>query len=236
LVQNDLRKAFFCSRLALAVSLAILTVVPSLQGQTLDSSDDIPQLMQTLSFAYGNSERHDTPDANLSTEDLSLQTAAIQFSLEMLSGIGQTGCTLSGTKKSDSKDLDADGGRCLLKGTFERLPDLAASLSYAAYRLENLEVSYAAGHSDTEQSPALAHLGAMEHLYRTVFALSSMYLDSLQSPAYLQSAHEQLQFARSHMEREETLCGCTPQGYPALLLQLSQLNDEINALRSSALP
>jgi len=252
-----LRERHFLFKLALAAFTAIPIVALSAQAQGQGQSTgtcfancsgnhalateytsaeypaDIQQLMQTLSGAYGNSLRHDAPSADLAAQDLNLETASIQFSLWMLDGIEQSGC-----QSRDPNDFEPDQRACSSNDKLPGLPELASSLSYAAYGLEKLQTSSAttADRGGSELCLTMVHIGAMEHLYRLVFSVSGLYLDPSQNDAFLESAQEQLQLARAYIESEGTLCGSNSQGDMILLQQLSQLSDRINSLRGTSLP
>jgi len=252
-----LRGRFFPSKLALAAFTTIPIIALCVQTQAQKSAGatcltdcstsqisasetaaaeypaDIQQLMQTLSGAYGNSLKHDVPNADLGAQDQDLETASIQLSFRILDGIGENGC-----RSADPNNVHPDQSSCSSGGKLSGLPELASSLSYAAYALEKLQAASAtmADNAGSDLSQTLARMGAMEHLYRMVFTVANIYLDPSQGGSYLEPAQEQLRLARTYMESEEALCGCNPPVYALLFPQLSELSDRIKTMRESALP
>jgi hypothetical protein len=197
-----------------------------------ESTDNLRVLMQTLGTAYRNSLLHDAPNTDLEASDLRLETSSVTFSLRMLDEIGKSVC-----QSSDPATPTVVGQQCAFDNQLAGLSNLTDSLSYAAYRLERTSDSLSrADLSSSEESLTLPRIRSMEHLYRMVFALSQLYLDSTQSAVYLQAADEQLQMARSFMENERAVCACDPPGYVTRLAGLSQLSNRIAELRGASLP
>jgi hypothetical protein len=197
-----------------------------------ESTDSLRELMETLGMAYQNSLLHDGPNTDLEASDLRLETSSVTFSLRMLDEIGKSGC-----QSSDPATPSAVDQGCALDDELAGLSNLTDSLSYAAYRLERTSDSLArADLTNAEESLTLSRIRSMEHLYRMVFALSHLYLDSTQSAVYLQAAGEQLQLARSSMENERAVCACDPPGYTTRLAGLSQLSNRITDLQGTSLP
>jgi hypothetical protein len=197
-----------------------------------ESTDGLRELMETLGTAYQNSLLHEVPNTDLEASDLRLETSSVTFSLNMLDQIAKSVC-----QSSDPATPAVVDQGCELDDELAGLSNLTDSLSYAAYRLERTSDSLArANLSGAEEGSTLARIRSMEHLYRMVFALSQLYLDSTQSAVYLQAADEQLQLARSSMENERAVCACDPSGYATRVAGLSQLSTRIMELRRASMP
>lgn len=202
------------------------------QSSSTGSGADLRALMRTLAKAYQNSIMQDAPDADLEADDLLLENSSIVFSLRMLDELGKGVC-----QSSDPATPTIVERSCPLDEELAGLNNLSNSLSYAASRLER--ISDAASRTDLstpEESVFAARIRSMEHLYRLVFALSHIYLDSSQSEVYLQAAGEQLQLANNSMEKEREVCSCDSRGFALRFLELSQLGDRIASLEPTSLP
>jgi hypothetical protein len=196
----------------------------------VSDNSQIRQLVHILSGAYENALLHGSSRADLAASDVLLETASIQFSSRALQELKEGSCRSDAEAKPS---LDA----CALSDPSLALGDWTEMLSYAAYRLENLARSAStADGSNAGQAVLTERIEAMEHLYRVVFSVSKIYLDQPQSRAYLDGAQEQLRLARSHIEAERNLCECDSAAYAGRLLELSELNDQMNDVRSAVLP
>jgi hypothetical protein len=196
----------------------------------VSDNGQIYELVRILNGAYENALLHDSSKADLESSDVLLENASIQFSSRVLHELKEGSCR-SNTQAA------AGASACALADPSLALSDWAEMLSYVAYRLENLARSpSAASDSDSSHAVVVERIESMEHLYRMVFAVSKIYLDQAQSRAYLEAAQEQLKLARAHMEAERNLCDCDSSAYAGRLAGLTELNDQMNDMRSVALP
>lgn len=217
---------------ALPVSVGPVSVGDDLAMDESPVSDNgqIHELVRILNGAYENALLHDSSKADLESSDVLLETASIQFSSRVLREVKEGSC-------GSNVQAVAEASACALADPSLALGDWAEMLSYAAYRLENLARSASAPDgSDSSHAVVIERMESMEHLYRMVFAVSKIYLDQAQSRAYLEAAQEQLKLARGHMEAERNLCECDSSAYAGRLLGLTELNDQMNDMRSVALP
>lgn len=191
--------------------------------QLMHSSDantnaDVRRLTHILAGAYGNAIRHNQPTADLESEDLILENASIRFSSLIAREIASTcGDTI--------QRAGSFGRNCVLDEQAADLRNLSDMLSYAASRLENQ--SRIADHTTTANALHQVRIGSLEHLYRMVFALAKVYFDRPQSEAYLKAAHEQINLARTSIEKEQQLCSGDAQTYTTELEALARLDDAI---------
>jgi hypothetical protein len=220
--------------LVVGAVIAVFAFVPIMNGQ---NNGDVQELMQTLGKAYQNSVMHDAPSADLTTDDLQrddlrLENSSIVFSLHLLDEVGKRVC-----QSSDPATPTVVEQACPLDEQLAGLNALSDSLSYAASRLGKIsDQASGADPTNPEQSLFVTRIRSMEHLYRLVFALSHIYLDSSQSAVYLEAADEQLQLANSSIENERALCSCDAQEFAIRLQGLSQLSDRITSLRRAFQP
>lgn len=221
----------------LALVILVPTAALSMLFPISQGDRNLPQLAHTLSDAYTNALMHETPNAELEAKDLLLESAAIRFSSRMLYEITQGSCQTAEDAAVKGSSVD---GTCVLDDESVGLADLTDTLSSAAHRLEDLgfedlgRAACVADGGNGKPTPAGARIGAMEHLYRMVFALSKVYLDRSQSGVYVEAAREQLGFARRDMETERSLCACDDSGYSARLLELSEIEDRLSDIRDEA--
>jgi predicted RNA-binding protein YlxR (DUF448 family) len=237
-------RRYYWTKWALAIGVIVtLAEVPSMLSEDAyfadisrghpmnDSNSDINNLRQLahiLADAYENALMHDSSNADLEAKDLVLESASIRFSSRMLFEI---------TKGSCQPDEHAATGAladrtCVLDDESVGLKGLTDMLSYAASRLENLGRSaLPVDGTNGQRALVVARIGSMEHLYRIVFALSRIYLDTSQRGVYLEAAREQLRLARKHMEIERSLCACSDHEHTAQLQELSELGDQLKDMR-----
>lgn len=191
--------------------------------------NNLRQLAHILADAYQNALMHDSSNADLEAKDLVLESASIRFSSRMLHEI---------TKGSCQPDEHAAPGAladrtCVLDDESVGLMGLTDTLSYAAFRLENLGRSAPPlDGTNGQRALVLARIGSMAHLYRMVFSLSRIHLDRSQSGVYLRAAREQLRLARKHMEIEHSLCACSDHEHTARMQELSELEDQLKDMRN----
>ena len=227
-------------KVPLVMALVLVTTGPAfpvsagddfaMDESPVSDSGQIQELVRILNGAYENALLHDSSKANLESSDVLLENASIQFSSRVLHEVKEGSCR-------SNAQAAAGASACALADPSLGLSDWAEMLSYAAYRLENLARSPSAAEgSDSSHAVIVERIESMEHLYRMVFAVSKIYLDQAQSRAYLEAAQEQLKLARSHIEAERNLCECDSSAYAGRLLGLTELNDQMNDMRSVVLP
>ena len=180
---------------------------------------DIRRLTRILANAYSNAIRHNASTFNLESEDLGLESASIRLSSLIAREIaGACGNTVQSASSSEHD--------CVLEERSGDLKDLSDMLSHAASYLENQSRMAERSSSTLHQ----LHLGYLEHLYRTVFALTGVYFDRPQSETYLKAAHEQINLARASLQKENQLCSCDDQKYSRTLDELARLDDAVLAI------
>jgi hypothetical protein len=187
--------------------------------QTESGGNDLGELVRTLGNAYANAITHGAAHADSEDTDLQLEAASIRLSSRIVSEFTTEACRPAdrGTGRAVA------GGECTFEDEAVSLRGLTDMLSYAAARLQGIGASSGPRISPLE----VARIRSMEHLYRMTFAVSSAYLDRSQSGIYLVAAREELKFARKHIQLERDLCHCSPRGYTARLLELSDLDERL---------
>ncbi len=162
--------------------------------------------------------------------DLRLETASIRLSSRMLYAMTQGSC-----QPTELTDADGPSTRsCFLDDDSLKLMDLTTMLSYAAFRLEQLDSSGFFPHgADGEDSLVAARIRSMKHLYRMVLAVSKVHFDRSQSTLYLKAAQAQLRLARKHLEIERRLCACNPSTYTTRLAELTVLDDRLSDMQAN---
>jgi len=210
-------------------ALPISTAHGSLMDAATNNDDQIPRLVRILSGAYENSLLHGNWRADLKAGDVLLENASLRFAARAIYAMKDGSC------RSNAPGVSAD--TCALADPSLALADWAEMLSYAAYQLDNLARSAsAADASGNAREVVIERIKSMEHLYRMVFAVAKIYLDQAQGRAYLDAAQGQLALARQHTEAESNVCECDASAYAGRLLEMSELDEQMNDLRSSALP
>jgi len=211
--------------------LSSMTHLPGgnlMNGESEYEGNNLGELAHLLADAYANALMHDTLGAALKKKDLRLESASIEFSSALLYEITEGSCQSPRRPTTSSPDRT-----CVLDDESFGLRSLTDMLSNAAYRLESLGNSVSAQDAKNNQLALVtARIGSLEHLYRTVFAISRIYLDKSQKSAYVDAASEELKLAREHIELERSLCACSDRGYTERLQELSQLDERLKDLRA----
>ena len=196
--------------------LAVMTAIPMHSEETANS--DLHQLTRALRGAYGNALRHETSAPELEKNDLQKEDLLLEHASIRLSSV-------IATKIANCQNTDT---RCFLPEDAAELRNLTDMLSYAASRLQ-MQAKTAA-RSESVNPLHRFRVGSLEHLYRTVFALSKIYFDRSQSDAYARAAREQINLAKENLEKEQQLCDCNPQPYSDKLQELSELDEAVRRI------
>jgi hypothetical protein len=216
--------------------IGVLDGAQNSAAQSATSETELTTLIQTLDNAYNNAVKRDTANPDSAASDLLLENASIQLSSRILFEVTIGSCRLDESGSDDSgKDEGDAAGRCALNDDSVDLKDLTDLLSNAANYLQRLGSTTSSDNS--ANTPALARIRSMEHLYRMTFAFSKAYLDRSQSGVYFQAAREELRIARQQIQTEQGLLdhdigGRNSEGYGAQLLELSNIDERLSQINT----